>query len=187
MVRLKTRWNQKDRPRRFGETGGAVAVSLWKLAAASVLNLENEGFETSTNSQRLDVIGEFLACSIHLVDRLAYTTGLHEEKRRRLVSAVAARSIEIMCENREGVGDEYDVEKKMIGLINQRSDEYADCNFDAVEGPSFTMRRILGGHIQCLMGEKDSKWIPDYVIAAEAPEIFKGLKRTVQALLKPRH
>ncbi len=182
MARLKTRWNRKERARHYAETGGALAISMWKLAAESLLNLENEGFETRTNAQRLDAIAEFLAYSLHLIDRLAHTR-LDDEQRRQLVGAVAARIAEIMRDNRAdaGVGD--DSEERFVGLINRRGDEYSGCNFDAAEGPGFSMRRILGGHVQRVMGEKDSKWIPDYVLDAEAPEIYKGLKRAARSLM----
>ena len=182
MVRLKTRWQDKDRERHAGAVGSVLAMSAWKLAIESLLNLENEGFETRTNAQRLDVIGEFLAYSIHLIDRFAHER-LNDHKRGQLIASVAARSIGIMCENRRDTGDESDDEQGLFDLINRRSDEYAECSFDAVEGPGFTMRRILGGHVQGAMGKKDGKWIPDYVLDAEAPEIFRGLRRAVRAVL----
>ena len=82
MVRLKTKWNRKDRARECGETGSALAMSVWKLASQSLLNLENEGFETRTNAQRLDAIAELLAYSLYLIDRLAHVR-LDEERRRQ--------------------------------------------------------------------------------------------------------
>ncbi len=181
MVRLKTKWNQKDRARDCGATGSALAMSVWKLASQSLLNLENEGFETRTNTQRLDAIAELLAYSLHLIDRLAHVR-LDEERRRQLVGAVAARITEIMRDNRTDV-DGDDSERSFADLANRRGDEYSDCNFDADQGPSFTMRRILGQHVQRVLGEKDNKWIPDYVLDAEAPEIYKGIRRAARSLL----
>lgn len=182
MVRLKTRWNQKERSRSYAQTGGALAISLWKLAAESLLNLENEGFETRTNAQRLDAITEFLAYALHLVDRLAYRR-FDEEQRGQLIAAVAARVGEIVCDNRADTGSAGDGAQEFIRLVNRRGDEYAACNFDEAEGPSFTMRRILGEHVQRVMGDKDARWIPDYVLDAEAPEIYKGIRRATRSLL----
>ena len=181
MARLKTRWNKKERARSYAETGGALAVSVWKLASESLLNLENEGFETRTNAQRLDAIAEFLAYSLHLIDRLAHAR-LDDDQREQLVGAVAARIAEIMRENRVDTGGGDD-KRQFVELVNRRSGEYADCHFDVAGGPGFTMRRILGGHVQRVMGEKDNKWIPDYVLDAEAPEIYRGLKRAARSLL----
>ena len=181
MARLKTRWSKKDRARSHTDTGGALSMSIWKLATESLLNLENEGFETRTNAQRLDAIAEFLAYSVHLVDRLAHER-MDEERRGRLVGAVAARIAEIMRDNRADTGAADDG-RRFVDLVNRRGDEYSDCNFDADGGPGFTMRRILGEHVQRVMGEKDSRWIPDYVLDAEAPEIFRGIKRAARSLL----
>ena len=182
MVRLKTRWKQKDRARHSSAVGSVLAMSAWKLAVESLLNLESEGFETRTNSQRLDVIGEFLAYCVHLIDRLVHER-LDDRKRGQLLAAVAARGVGIMSENRRDAGEEPDDGQRLVDLINRRSDEYAECGFDAAEGPGFTMRRILGGHVQHAMGKKDGKWIPDYVLDAEAPEIFRGLRRAVRSVL----
>ena len=182
MARLKTRWNKKERARSYAATGSAIAMSIWKLTNESLLNLENEGFETHTNAQRLDAIAEFLAYSLHLVDRLAHTR-LDDEQREQLVKAVGARLDEIMRDNRRDVGGGDDTEQTFVDLLNRRSDEYAECHFHATEGAGFDMRRILGGHVQRVMGDKDNKWIPDYVLDAEAPEIYKGLKRAAGALL----
>ena len=182
MARLKTRWNKKNKLRHCDETGGAIAISMWKLVAESLLNLENEGFETQTNAQRLDAIEEFLAYSVHLIDRLA-DVHLDEERRRQFVVAVVRRIGEIVRDNRFDVGDKDGDGQRFVNLINQRGDEYATCNFDVNEGPSFTMRCLLGAHVQQVMGEKDSKWLPDYVLDVEAPEIYKGLKRVSRSLL----
>ena len=183
MARLKTRWNRKGRTRSYSETGSVLAVSMWKLVSESLINLENEGFETHTNMQRLEVIAEFLAYSLHLLDRLAHAN-LNDEQRKQLVGAVARRIVEIMRDNCADVGGDEDGDRKFVEMANRRSEEYADCNFDVGEGPGFSMRRILGGHVQRVMGEKDRKWIPDYVLDAEAPEIYRGLKRAARSLLR---
>ena len=60
-VRVKSKWSNKGRERTLDETGGAVAFILWRIAQQGLLNLENEGFQTDTRSQRMDVIAEFLA------------------------------------------------------------------------------------------------------------------------------
>ena len=183
MVRLKTRWNRGERTRSYSETGSVVAASLWKLVGESLLNLENEGFETRTNTQRLDVISEFLAYALHLLDRLVHAS-LDDEQRGQLVGAVAARVTEIMRDNYTDVGSGEGSRQKFVDMVNLRGDEYAECNFDVSDGPGFSMRRILGAHVQRVMGEKDARWIPDYVIDAEAPGIYRGLKRAVRSLLR---
>ncbi|MFT5739122.1 MAG: hypothetical protein ACI822_000437, partial [Gammaproteobacteria bacterium] len=51
------------------------------------------------------------------------------------------------------------------------------------EGASFAMRCTLGNHIQHSMGERDGRWIPDYVVGREAPESEAALKRTLTGLV----
>ncbi len=72
MARLRTRWNEKERERSIDQVASSVGVSLWRIASEALLNLENEGFETISHAQRLDVIAEFLAFLIHVSDRQVY-------------------------------------------------------------------------------------------------------------------
>ena len=69
-MRIKSKWSLKDRERTLAETGGAMAFILWRIGQQGVLNLENEGFQTDTNSQRLDIMGEFMGFLVHVVDRM---------------------------------------------------------------------------------------------------------------------
>ena len=80
MARLKAKWNQKNRERTPEQIASAVGFNTWLLAAEACLNHENEGFETNSQSQRLDVISEYLAFSLHLVDRMTFGE-LEEEER----------------------------------------------------------------------------------------------------------
>ena len=45
------------------------------------------------------------------------------------------------------------------------------------------MRSQLGNHIQAVMGEKDNKWIPDYILGRDAPEIENSLRRSLNGLV----
>ena len=67
--------------------------------------------------------------------------------------------------------------------LNQRSAEYAAYSYDESEGASFAMRCTLGNHVQAGMGERDRRWIPDYVVGREAPEIEQSLKRVMDGLI----
>lgn len=180
MARLKTKWNLKDRQRTDSQTGSVVAVNIWRLACENVLNLENEGFETTTQAQRLDLIAEFCAFAVHVTDRMVHGH-ITDEARAALVVAVAKRLAELLCDNRADTGVSADP-ADFIHLLNERSDEYAECAF--ADTPGFTMRRLLGAHVQTLMGARDNKWIADYVIDAEAPQMHEALKRALATFLK---
>ncbi len=181
MVRLKTRWNQPQRTRSLQDTGSVVAVNLWKLAADSLLQIENEGFETQTRMQRLDVITELLAYLLHLLDRVAYEYGDHEI-RAALVGATAQKLVELVRNNYTEIGGEGDCRGKLTGLLNARGTEYADCSF--YEGkPGFTLRRLFGEFVQQVLGEKDRRWASDYVMDVVAPKMYADLHRAIRSLL----
>ncbi len=181
-MRVKARWNQKDRPRSLEENAGVVGFNIWKIAGEALLNLENEGFETETHAQRLDVMAEFVAFLVHIVDRMTYSK-LDDEQRQVFVSALARHLIETMQSNRIDAQGEGDYTQAFIEVINSRVEDYSECSYTQADGPSFTMRRILGDKVMQKMGEKDNKWIPDYVIDAEVPKAMTTLKRAVKGAM----
>jgi hypothetical protein len=61
-------------------------------------------------------------------------------------------------------------------------DEYSDCSYDKKEGPGFNLKRIFGNNVMKVMGAKDNKWIPDYVIDVESPKVIKGINRVMTGM-----
>ena len=178
MARLKAKWNQKNRTRTPEQIASAIGFNIWLLAAEACLNLENEGFETNTQSQRLDVISEFLAFSLHLVDRMTFGE-LDEEERIRFINALGVSLATTVQSNRVDADGAGEYRTQFVELLNSRMDEYSECSYDQDSGPGFSLKRILGTHVMHAMGAKDNKWIPDYVIDAESPKIIKGIKRVM--------
>ena len=43
--------------------------------------------------------------------------------------------------------------------------------------------RLLGEFVQKAMADKDSKWIPDYVIGNEAPRAYVSFKKAAEKML----
>ena len=84
-IRVKSKWNKKDKVRSPEEIGSALAFNLWRIAGANVLHIENEGFQTDTHHQRLDVIGELLAFFVHVVDRMVSEKEYTDEHRSALI------------------------------------------------------------------------------------------------------
>ena len=181
MARLKSTWNQKSRERTPEQIASAVSSNTWLLAADACLNLENEGFETNTQSQRLDVISEFLAFSLHLVDRMTYGE-LEEEERVRFINALGLCLANLLHTNRLDANGPGDHRSTFIQLLNKRIDEYSECEYEKGVGPGFSLKRIFGNHVMNVMGEKDKKWIPDYVMDAETPKVVAGLKRVINGM-----
>lgn len=182
MVRLRTRWNQKNRDRSPRQIATAVGVNIWKIASEGLLNLENEGFETISHSQRLDVIGEFVAFLIHISDRLVFAS-LNDDERREFVTALALHLTDTMQDNRIDANGPGEYRKAFIELLNERMDDYSECAYSDQEGPGFSLKRLLGERVRDQMGAKDNKWIPDYVIDAEAPKAVEALQNVLQSML----
>lgn len=183
-IRVKSKWNDKGRARSAEETGSALAFNLWRIAGANVLHLENEGFQTDTYNQRLDVIAEFLAFFVHVVDRMVSEKEYSDNDRRELINAMAINLAKTMHDNRRDVNEEdADYKSMFIAVLNERMDEYAGFKFDQGE-PGFQLRRRVGEHVTEVMGEKDKKWVTDQVMDIEIPDALKTFKKVARDLVK---
>ncbi len=175
MARLKTKWNDKKRARKPQEIAGVIGFNLWVLGGEACLFLENEGFETATHGQRLDVIAEFAAFGAHIADRMLFDE-LTASEREVFINALGHHLADTMQSNRQDV-EAGDHRSEFINFLNERMSEYSEYGYTDENGPSFSMRRITANHVQAVMGDKDNKWIPDYVIDSEIPKLLLGLKR----------
>ena len=182
-MRTKKSWNQKSRERSIPQMANAICSSIWKMAQNVVLTLENDDFETSTHSQRMDVMEEVVCYLIHFSDRWIYDQATPEQ-RAEFIASLAKDLGRLFQENREDIEGQGSYAQAFFGKLNERSTEYAGYAYDSAEGCSFQMRCQLGNHIQSVMGDKDSKWIPDYIVGRDAPEIENSLRRSLNGLVK---
>ncbi len=184
-LRVKNKWNDKAKQRTPEETGSVLGFNLWKVASANVMHMENEGFQTDTHNQRLDVIAEFIILFIHVIDRLVVSRDYSLEDRQALVTALAMNVAKTMHDNRRDVSadKERDYRGEFVSLMNERMNEYAGFAFDGDLAPGFQLRRCAGEHVRDVMGEKDNKWVPDQVIDIEIPDAMKAIKRIVRGML----
>ena len=125
-MRVKSKWSNKGKERTLYETGGATAFILWRIAQQGVLNLENEGFQTDTRSQRMDVIAEFLAFLVHLTDRKK-AEALDAGEREEFITSLARHLANTMQENRADAEGSGDYRQPLIELLNERGANYAEC------------------------------------------------------------
>lgn len=179
-MRVKSKWNVKGRERSMAEIGGAAAFILWRIAQQGLLNLENEGFQTDTRAQRLDVMSEFVAFLVHLADRLK-AGELELEERTEFITSLARHLADYMQENRTEALGKGDYRKALINLLNERAADYAE--FTMTDGePGYAMRRYFGENVRAVMGEKDNQWITDQVMDVEVPEALPPLKKALREL-----
>ena len=181
-IRVKKRWNRDSGSRSLAQMANGIAGMVWKLAANVVLNLENENFETTTQGQRIDVMDEIVCYLVHVCDRWAYPRSSPEE-RAEFVSALVGDMARLLEDSRVDVIGAGDYRPAFVDKLNARSGEYSGYSWDEEEGGSFAMRCQFGARVQAAMGERDNRWIPDYIIGREAPEIEKTLKRSLEGLV----
>ena len=179
-MRVKSKWNLKDKQRSLSETGGAMAFILWRIAQQGVLNLENEGFQTDTNAQRLDIIAEFLAFLVHLADRMT-SDDLGQNERVEFITSLARHLADNMQQNRTDAEGKGEYRQTLVNLLNERATDYAEFSFTDNE-PGFAFRRYFGENVRAVMGAKDNKWITDQVMDIEVPEALKPLSKALRDL-----
>lgn len=182
MVRVKKRWNQHGAPRTLAQMANAIGASIWKLAAGVVLNLENENFETDTQAQRIDIMEEVACYLVHVCDRWIYARA-DQDQRAVFISALVKDMGRMLEDSRVDVQGEGEYQADFFDKVNQRSGDYAGYSYSDDEGGSFAMRCRLGDRVQAAMGERDSRWIPDFIVGREAPEIEAALKRSLSGLV----
>ncbi len=182
MVRVKKRWNQQARPRTPAQMANAIGAAIWKLAANVVLNLENENFETETQVQRIEIMEEVVCYLVHITDRRVYGQA-SQQQRAEFVSALVGDLARMLEDSRVDVQGAGEYRVTFIDKINQRSAMYAGYGFSDEDGASFSMRCRLGELVAAAMGERDRRWIPDYLVGREAPEIEAALQRSLGGLV----
>jgi len=182
-MRVKSKWNIKDRERTLAEIGGAAAFILWRIAQQGTLNLENEGFQTDSNAQRLDVMSEFLTFLVHIVDRLK-ADQLTQEQRQEFITALARSLSDQVQENRTDAQGKGEYRQPFINLLNIRAADYA--GFSVTDGvPGYSMKRYFGEQVRAVMGARDNQWIIDQVMDIEVPEALQPLNRSLANLFGP--
>lgn len=176
-MRIRTKWHKKDRQVSIEEKANTMAFISWRIAAAMVLNLENENFQTDTQAQRLDIIKEIIAFLVSVTDRMV-AEQMEQDERQELITKMALHLAKTLQENSEDLIGKGDFKGPFIELLNQRLNAYAECSWDAEkEAPGFQYKRDFGDFVSKQMGEKDNKWITEQVIEIEVPEALTTLKK----------
>jgi len=180
-VRVKTRWNNKDKARTIQDTASTLAFNTWRICQRALLNLENEGFQTDTQADRLAVIKEFSTLLLHVIDRVAYQR-MDDEERAAFVTAVAKRLADYVQDNGRDLLGPGDHRTPYIELLNRRMDEFSEFGFSDFE-PSFQMTRYFGDRLAETLGPRQREWVSTQIIDIEVPEALKTLKRVMNSMV----
>ena len=177
-LRINTKWHTQGKVVSIEERARTLAFIAWKVAAGLVLDMENEGFQTDSQSMRLDMIKEACAFLVSVTDRLV-ASQLSDEERQEMITKMALKLVKDMQENGEDLlGKGQDYQTPFINLLNERMSAYAECSWDdAKEEPGFRYKRLFGDALSSVMGAHDNKWITQHVIEISVPEMLSNLKK----------
>ena len=179
---IKTRWRKKG-PRSLAERAGVIGANVWKLALEFFKHMEKEGFRFGSDRLVTNVLTEFIAFLVQLVDRAVY--GRVAEADRAELIAEAVRHLAATMENNQldlfGPGE---YRKPFVDAMNARFAEYAE--FEYRDGaPSYACLRYFASRVAELMAEGDNRWVIEQVMDVEAPEMVrlaqKLAEQTVEA------
>ena len=178
--RIHSGWNQKGKKRQISQVASALAVSIWKISKKTLLNLENEGFDTDTWTDRLEIIREISCFQVYVT--MNEITGFNDDKKIDFITDIAKKLNETININQVDLKiPEGNIKKKFINLLNERLEDYSALEY--TDEPSYKASIMLGNHLMQHMGELDNNWIRMYVIDQEVPKILLSLRRPIKSLV----
>ncbi|HPQ96417.1 MAG: hypothetical protein KDI44_10190 [Thiothrix sp.] len=185
-IRLKARWHRQEREVSLEDTAGVLAFNAWKIGMHTLLEIENQNFQTDTQMQRLAVLEEIMAFLVHVLDRHVHEL-LDEPDRERLLNACALKLADQVQDNSRDFAGPGDYRTPFIDRLNQRLTDYAETRWDSVkQEPGFSMSRVFGNTVAESLGPRDRQWVLDYIQRVLVPEMLEPYDR-VLARLGLRH
>lgn len=181
-LRMKTRW-YKERERPLDELASALAFIIWKIGATSLLELENEGFMTYSNKDRLLVMAEFLAFLLQCSDRLAYENKMEDADRDAFISALGKHLLRAYTDNQRELYGPADYDTPFLNFINRRIEDYSELNFSDGE-PRVDFLRYFGEQVEAVLGGPQKHWVSQHIMELEAPNAVKQLKKAMRDLFE---
>ncbi len=179
---IKTRWRKKG-PRTLADRAGVIGANLWKFAVEFFKHLEKDGFRFGSDRLVTDVLTEFIAFLVQLVDRSVYGR-LPEADRAALLSEVVRHLAATMENNQMDLFGPGEYRKPFIDALNARFAEYAQ--FDYRDGePGYPCLRYFASRVSDAMAAGDNRWVTEQMIDVEAPEMVRLAKKLVEQALEP--
>lgn len=177
-MHIKSHWNKRAKPQSLEEIAGALGFICWQIATHGVLELENQGFTTHSQSHRLQIIAEFLAFLFQVADRLSYVR-MTETDRQRFITALALYLAEVFANNQWDAVGNGEHRRLFIDLLNQRASEYADLSFNDGDA-GFDFLRYFGEQVAATLN--DQRWVSEYIVDVGAPAAIQTLKTGMKGL-----
>ena len=181
-IRLNTKWNKQQREVSLEDTVSVLAFNAWKVGMKTLLEIENESFQTDTQMQRIAVMEEIMAFMIHILDRISHDV-MSDEDRAQLITQFALKIAEHVQDNARDFAGAGDYRNPFINKLNERMAEYAQTTWGKVgQEPGFSMGLAFGNNIAESLGPRDRKWVLDYIQRVLMPEMLSPYKRVLARL-----
>lgn len=179
---IKTRWRKKG-PRSLADRAGVIGANVWKLALEFFKHLEKEGFRFGSDRLVTNVLTEFIAFLVQLVDRAVYGRVV-EAERATLVAEVVRHLAATMENNQHDLFGPGEYRKPFIDAMNARFGEYAE--FEYREGePGYACLRFFASRVAEAMAGSDNRWVVEQMIDIEAPEMVRLVIKLVEQTMPP--
>ncbi len=173
---VKTRWRNKG-ARTLAERAGVIGANVWKIALEIFKHMEKEGFRFGSDRLVTDVLTEFIAFLVQLVDRTVYGK-LGEADRATLIGELVRHLAATMANNQLDLFGPGEYRKPFIDLLNARFEEYAGFVFSDGELGSPCLL-FFAAKVSDAMASSDNKWVIEQVMDIEAPEMVLLVKKLV--------
>jgi len=159
-----------------------LAFNSWKIGMQTLLEIENQNFDVSTQMQRIHILEEISAFMIQAVDRMIYGT-TSDEDRTKTINYYAKKMADHVHENAREFGDLDDYRSPFLNKLNERFPAYSDTRWiDDKDEPSFSMSREFASNVATVLGERDRQWALDYVQQVLLPDFYAVFKRTIRSV-----
>jgi hypothetical protein len=174
---VKTRWRKKGE-RTLADRAGVIGANVWKIALEIFKHMEREGFLFGSDRVVTDVLTEFIAFLVQLVDRIVYEK-LSEADRTTLIGEVARHLAATMENNQRDLFGPGEYRNPFIDLLNTRFEEYAE--FSSSAGvPSYPCLIFFAAKVSDAMSAGDNRWVVEQVIDIESPEMVRVVGKLVE-------
>jgi hypothetical protein len=173
---VKTRWRKKG-ARTLADRAGVIGANVWKISLEIFKHMEKEGFRFGSDRLVTDVLAEFIAFLVQLVDRSVYGR-LSEADRATLIGETARHLAQTMENNQQDLFGPGEYRKPFIDLLNARFEAYAGFDYPGSD-PDFACLRFFATQVADAMAGSDNKWVVEQVMEIEAPEMVRVAKKLV--------
>ena len=179
---VKTRWRKKG-PRTLADRAGVIGANVWKLALEIFRHMEKEGFRFGSDRLVTEVLTEFIAFLVQLVDRAVHGK-LSDAERASLIGEVVGHLAATMENNQLDLFGPGEYRKPFIDLLNARSAEYAGFEYAGAE-PSYPCLRFFAAKVADAMAGGNNKWVLEQVMEIEAPEMVRLVRKLAEQTVAP--